>query len=155
MSDMMSYIDNTVYVTLQWNESSEKQILLRNMDFEASGTYCCEVSMQTPIYTKLSNEHELTVIRKCAGGGSTEHVSEFVRCVQSYMCSATGAGNGVREGSWNQEETCEMQLKIHISDFNRRHPVVCKHNSSTQSSSPQYGHMFRSFIEHLQANISQ
>jgi hypothetical protein len=49
---------------LQWNESSESQILLRNMDFEASGTYCCEVSTQTPIYTKLSNYHELTVIRK-------------------------------------------------------------------------------------------
>ena len=78
-----------VYVTLQWNESSERQILLRNMDFEASGTYCCEVSTQTPIYTKLSNDHELMVIRKCAVGGSTEHkscpVRECVRCVQSYI----------------------------------------------------------------------
>jgi hypothetical protein len=54
-----------VYFVLQWDESSERQILLRNMDFEASGTYSCEVSMQTPIYTKPSSEHELTVIRKC------------------------------------------------------------------------------------------
>jgi hypothetical protein len=77
-------IDSMVYVTLQWNESNERQILLRNMDFEASSTYCCEVSTQTPIYTKLSDYHELTVIRKCAGGGSTEHdccpVRECVRC---------------------------------------------------------------------------
>jgi len=85
----MSYIDSTVCVTLQWNESSERQILLRNMDFEASGIYGCEVSTQTPIYTKLSNDHELTVIRKCVGGGSTEHescpVREYVRCVQNYI----------------------------------------------------------------------
>ena len=79
VSDMMSYTDSMVYVTLQWNESSERQILLRNMDFDASGIYCCEVSTQTPIYTKLSNEHELTVIRKCAGGGSTGHESLAVR----------------------------------------------------------------------------
>jgi len=42
-----------------------------------------------PIYTKLSNDHELTVIRKCAGGGSTERescpVREYVRCVQSHI----------------------------------------------------------------------
>ena len=85
----MSYIDSMVYVTLQWNESSERQIMLRNMDFEASGIYSCEVSTQTPIYAKPSNYHELTVISKCAGGGSTYHetcpVRECVRCVQSYV----------------------------------------------------------------------
>ena len=57
-----------VYFVLQWNESSERQILLRNMDFEASGIYSCVVSIQTPIFTKPSNDHELTVIRKCAVG---------------------------------------------------------------------------------------
>ncbi|PNF16229.1 hypothetical protein B7P43_G15301 [Cryptotermes secundus] len=33
------------------------------MDFEGSGSYACVVSTQTPIYTKPSNEHELTVIQ--------------------------------------------------------------------------------------------
>ena len=61
---MMSCTDSMVYVTLQLDESNERQILLRNMNFEASGVYCCEVSTQTPIYTKLSNDHELMVIRK-------------------------------------------------------------------------------------------
>ncbi|XP_069677284.1 uncharacterized protein [Periplaneta americana] len=49
---------------LDFGESNERQILLRNMDFEASGIYSCEVSTQTPIYTKPSNDHELTVIQK-------------------------------------------------------------------------------------------
>ena len=71
----MSCICNVVCVVLQWNESNEEQILLRNMDFDASGLYCCEVSTQTPIYTKLSNDHELTVIRKYTrDGGSTRVV---------------------------------------------------------------------------------
>ncbi|KDR21758.1 hypothetical protein L798_02701 [Zootermopsis nevadensis] len=32
------------------------------MQFESSGSYSCEVSTQTPIYTKPSNDHELLVI---------------------------------------------------------------------------------------------
>ncbi|PSN46963.1 hypothetical protein C0J52_12571 [Blattella germanica] len=46
------------------SQSNERQIVLKNMDFEASGFYSCEVSTETPIYTKPSNDHELLVIRK-------------------------------------------------------------------------------------------
>lgn len=49
---------------LQWSHTSEKYIQLSKLDFSASGVYSCEVSMETPIYTKDSNRHELTVIRK-------------------------------------------------------------------------------------------
>jgi hypothetical protein len=40
------------------------QVMLRNLQFEASAYYSCEVSTETPIYTKASNDEELTVIRK-------------------------------------------------------------------------------------------
>ncbi|XP_021915190.1 uncharacterized protein LOC110827656 isoform X2 [Zootermopsis nevadensis] len=47
---------------LDLEKSNERQILLKNMQFESSGSYSCEVSTQTPIYTKPSNDHELLVI---------------------------------------------------------------------------------------------
>jgi len=40
------------------------QVMLRNLQFEASGYYSCEVSTETPIYTKASNDVQLSVIRE-------------------------------------------------------------------------------------------
>ncbi|KAK9739878.1 Immunoglobulin V-set domain [Popillia japonica] len=42
--------------------SSEKQLQLSNLDFSASGSYSCVVSMETPIFSKDSESHVLTVI---------------------------------------------------------------------------------------------
>lgn len=50
--------------SLQWNSSNEKQVMLKELDFDASGLYSCEVSTDTPIYTKPSDDLELTVMRK-------------------------------------------------------------------------------------------
>ncbi|RVE55123.1 hypothetical protein evm_000021 [Chilo suppressalis] len=41
--------------------ATENSIILQNLDFAASGSYSCEVSMDTPIYTKESSEKQLTV----------------------------------------------------------------------------------------------
>ena len=125
----MCCLYNVVCVVLQWSESSETQIMLRNMDFEASGMYCCEVSTQTPIYTKLSNDHELTVIRKCACGGSTESdgscpvllLRERVRCLPSYLplyVCVQLQKSGIGESYWKQEMKCEVSIETHISCYN-------------------------------------
>ncbi|CAB0013856.1 unnamed protein product, partial [Nesidiocoris tenuis] len=49
--------------SLQWNSSNEKQVMLKELDFDASGLYSCEVSTDTPIYTKPSDDLELTVMQ--------------------------------------------------------------------------------------------
>ncbi|CAH0714447.1 unnamed protein product, partial [Brenthis ino] len=41
--------------------ATENSIILQNLDFAASGSYSCEVSLDTPIYTKASGEKQLTV----------------------------------------------------------------------------------------------
>ncbi len=48
----------------QWSESDEKRVSLKNLQFEASGVYICEVTTDNPIYTKPSEEEYLTVMRK-------------------------------------------------------------------------------------------
>jgi hypothetical protein len=55
---------NKFVVLFQWTHTNERQVMLRNLHFEASGTYFCEVSTETPIYTKPSNDELLTVFRK-------------------------------------------------------------------------------------------
>ncbi|XP_045447570.1 uncharacterized protein LOC123655867 [Melitaea cinxia] len=41
--------------------ATENSIILQNLDVAASGSYSCEVSLDTPIYTKASSEKQLTV----------------------------------------------------------------------------------------------
>ncbi|PZC78109.1 hypothetical protein B5X24_HaOG202560 [Helicoverpa armigera] len=41
--------------------ATENSIILQNLDFAASGSYSCEVSLDTPIFTKASTEKQLTV----------------------------------------------------------------------------------------------
>ncbi|KAG4077816.1 hypothetical protein HA402_013750 [Bradysia odoriphaga] len=47
--------------------SDESQATLKNVDFEAAGLYTCEVSTDTPIFTKESNEEQLHVILQQIG----------------------------------------------------------------------------------------
>lgn len=47
---------------MQWKHSNQQQVTLRNVDYDAAGFYLCEVSTDTPIFTKESNEEEVHVI---------------------------------------------------------------------------------------------
>lgn len=49
---------------IDMDHTTERYVRLSRLEFAASGVYSCEVSMETPIYTKPSGNHELTVIRK-------------------------------------------------------------------------------------------
>ena len=49
---------------LQMLASNQREILLRGMDLNATGYYTCEVSTETPIYTKASDDILVTVYGK-------------------------------------------------------------------------------------------
>lgn len=49
---------------IQWDESNERQLTMKNLHFDAAGTYYCEVTTDTPIYTKESQLAPFHVIRK-------------------------------------------------------------------------------------------
>ena len=48
----------------KWKNSNEEKVHLENIDFDAAGRYYCEVSTDTPIFTKESNVEEVYVISK-------------------------------------------------------------------------------------------
>lgn len=48
----------------QWKNSNAEKVELKNLSFEASGNYRCEVSLESPIYTKESDEEVMNVISK-------------------------------------------------------------------------------------------
>ncbi|KAL4703801.1 hypothetical protein ACJJTC_011601 [Scirpophaga incertulas] len=71
--------------------ATENSIILQNLDFAASGTYSCEVSMDTPIYTKASSEKQLTVFQTSATAvnkvGWEESVVMESMCLIPYAAS--------------------------------------------------------------------
>ncbi|CAD7084608.1 unnamed protein product [Hermetia illucens] len=47
---------------IDFSNSNEEQVTLKGLDFDAAGVYFCEVSTNTPIFTKASQEEQLYVI---------------------------------------------------------------------------------------------
>lgn len=52
------------YFFFQWKNSNEEQVHLDKLDFDAAGKYYCEVSTDTPIFTKESNVEQVHIIGK-------------------------------------------------------------------------------------------
>lgn len=59
---MLELMNNIWY--LQMQHSDHRQIVLRDLDFEATGLYSCQVSSQSPIFTRASIEQELIIYRE-------------------------------------------------------------------------------------------
>ncbi|KFB37998.1 AGAP013021-PA-like protein [Anopheles sinensis] len=47
---------------IDWKKVTPSTLTLKNVDYDASGTYYCEVSTDTPIFTKASNDEMLHVM---------------------------------------------------------------------------------------------
>uniref|UniRef100_A0A182PUX7 Ig-like domain-containing protein n=1 Tax=Anopheles epiroticus TaxID=199890 RepID=A0A182PUX7_9DIPT len=45
-----------------WKKVTPSTLTLKNVDYDASGSYYCEVSTDTPIFTKASNDEILNVM---------------------------------------------------------------------------------------------
>lgn len=58
------FIWNIYHWINQWKNSDEEKVHLEKIDFDAAGRYYCEVSTDTPIFTKESNVEQVHVIGK-------------------------------------------------------------------------------------------
>jgi len=45
----------------QWDNSNEQQVTLKDVQFDLSGQFYCEVSTDTPIFTKASADELMSV----------------------------------------------------------------------------------------------
>ncbi|XP_065075386.1 uncharacterized protein beat-VII [Ochlerotatus camptorhynchus] len=57
---------------IDWKKVTLSTLTLKNVDYEASGSYYCEVSTDTPIFTKASNEEPFHVILSQKGPPTIE-----------------------------------------------------------------------------------
>lgn len=62
--EMMLTWNLTLNNDKQWKNSDEEKVHLEKIDFDAAGRYYCEVSTDTPIFTKESNVEQVHVIGK-------------------------------------------------------------------------------------------
>jgi CD80-like C2-set immunoglobulin domain len=56
---------SSLFFLPQHNKSNQHEVTLKSLDFDATGLYNCEVSLESPIFTKASNEEQVQVIREC------------------------------------------------------------------------------------------
>lgn len=57
---------------IDWKKVTPSRLMLKNVDYEASGSYYCEVSTDTPIFTKASNDEPMHVMLPQKGPPSIE-----------------------------------------------------------------------------------
>lgn len=63
-----------------------------NLDFDATGSYYCEVSIDNPIFTKASNEVHLHVIGKCFNHQPAVQYSGIQQMLMSLILSVKQTG---------------------------------------------------------------
>jgi hypothetical protein len=61
----------------QFQKSNQNEVTLKINDFDASGMYCCEVSLESPIFTKASLEEQVHVFRKLNFPPGTTQILTF------------------------------------------------------------------------------
>jgi hypothetical protein len=52
------------FLSLQFQKSNQHEVTIKINDFDASGMYSCEVSLESPIFTKASIEEQVHVFRE-------------------------------------------------------------------------------------------
>uniref|UniRef100_A0A182YH12 Ig-like domain-containing protein n=1 Tax=Anopheles stephensi TaxID=30069 RepID=A0A182YH12_ANOST len=61
---------------IDWKKVTPSTLTLKNVDYDASGSYYCEVSTDTPIFTKASNDEMLHVMLPQKGPPNIEFAKE-------------------------------------------------------------------------------
>lgn len=54
-----------INLLLQENKSNSTQVLLRNIEFNLSGEFSCEVTVDTPLFSTAMDRKDMLVVRKC------------------------------------------------------------------------------------------
>ncbi|XP_014252006.1 uncharacterized protein LOC106668094 [Cimex lectularius] len=110
--------------TVSWSENTESQLMLMNITTNASGYYSCEVSTDSPIFTKSSESRELVVIElqkespKISFGKQSYRVGDWllVNCTTKIQSHITWLINGVKVDSdhikYYKGKVAELQLRM-------------------------------------------
>lgn len=90
----MNFNENNIFkiyfvVGFQFAQSNQDHVTLKNLDFDAAGLYYCEVSTDTPIFTKASNDEQIHVIRKLQYSCPEADCWEFIFAFSSTDESST------------------------------------------------------------------
>ncbi|XP_066908184.1 uncharacterized protein [Halyomorpha halys] len=99
---------------LDWKHSNERQLMLKDLDFDASGQYSCEVSTDTPIFTKPSNDEELIVMQHQLEGPHISFGKPEYRVGEALQVNCTsGPARPTPDVTWliNQKQADESLMR--------------------------------------------
>nr|XP_022901833.1 uncharacterized protein LOC111414667 [Onthophagus taurus] len=128
--------------TVNRTGSNDKQLQLSNLNFSASGSYSCIVSMETPIFSKDSERHVLTIIEpqadnpnitftkdryevgdtlevNCTSAPSRPpaHITWYINEMKAPENLTKSYFNGKIHGYYDQIASATKQLSIEVSDL--------------------------------------
>ncbi|XP_038214723.1 uncharacterized protein LOC119834436 [Zerene cesonia] len=124
--------------------ATENSIILQNLDFAASGSYSCEVSLDTPIYTKASPEKQLTVFHPQKHHPRIDFPSRYLSFDETLRVNCTSApALPAPHITWfiNGKKMDEVQANSHkyrvsMSERSSRRGLLKTFEPESESSTP-------------------
>ncbi|XP_055539015.1 uncharacterized protein LOC129726403 [Wyeomyia smithii] len=126
---------------IDWKKVTPSTLTLKNVDYEASGSYYCEVSTDTPIYTKASNDEPLHVMLPQKGPPTIEFAKKQLYYGDMLVANCTTSrARPAPHITWliNGKQVADAHVRqIHHSSKN-------SHRTKQQQTLPSSGSAFQS-----------
>ncbi|XP_017845189.1 uncharacterized protein LOC108601774 [Drosophila busckii] len=132
---------------IDWDKSNETQVTLKNVQFDLTGQFFCEVSTDTPIYTKASADELMNVYLPQTGPPTIKFRKRtpFAMGEKLFALCNTTRGRPAPHITWliNGKKVEEKYVRTHhVYSFNGKHQRRTQ-QQQTQLSQQQLQHYYQ------------
>ncbi|XP_055602193.1 uncharacterized protein LOC129750986 [Uranotaenia lowii] len=129
---------------IDWKKVNPSTLTLKNLDYEASGSYYCEVSTDTPIYTKASNDEPMHVMLPQKGPPTIEFAKKQLYYGDILVANCTTSrARPAPHITWlingKQVDDANVRQLHHNSKGNHRTKQVMPYSANSTSSVYHHG----------------
>ncbi|XP_034662580.1 uncharacterized protein LOC117897678 [Drosophila subobscura] len=127
---------------IDWDNSNEQQVTLKDVQFDLSGQFYCEVSTDTPIFTKASADELMSVFLPQTGPPTIKFRKRtpFAVGEKLFALCNTTRGRPAPHITWliNGKKVEEKYVRTHhVFSFNGKHQRRTQQQQQTQLSQQQ------------------
>ncbi|EDW58650.2 uncharacterized protein beat-VII isoform X1 [Drosophila virilis] len=133
---------------IDWENSNETQVTLKNVQFDLSGQFYCEVSTDTPIFTKASADELMSVFLPQTGPPTIKFRKRtpFAIGEKLFALCNTTRGRPAPHITWliNGKKVEEKYVRTHhVFSFNGKHQRRTQQQQQTPLTQQQMQHYYQ------------
>ncbi|KAL7727143.1 hypothetical protein ACLKA6_016102 [Drosophila palustris] len=133
---------------IDWENSNETQVTLKNVQFDLSGQFYCEVSTDTPIFTKASADELMSVFLPQTAPPAIKFRKRtpFAIGEKLFALCNTTRGRPAPHVTWliNGKKVEEKYIRTHhVYSFNGKHQRKTQQQQQTQLTQQQLQHYYQ------------